>query len=890
MLRLNWNLLRQRLVIFVSIFVFLSACSENINYPERQERAPFKPSQYMPPVITEGAETATQILVKFKSHVGSANRSRALTTAGLSQDAVFSLIPGLTLAEPIEGLTVRQTLENLANDPKVAYAEPDYMLTIAQVPDDPDYVQQYGLNNTGQTGGTANSDISIEAAWDIQTGSADIVVAIIDSGVDYNHDDLSSNIWTNPSEIPGNNIDDDRNGYVDDIRGWNFSANNNNPMDDNDHGTHVAGIIGANANNGIGIAGINWNVKIMPLKFMDARGRGRTSSAIRAIEYAVANGARISNNSWGGGSYSQALFDAIQAANRAGHLFIAAAGNSGRNNDRRVHYPSSYSLPNIIAVGASDDADQLASFSNYGRQTVDLLAPGVSILSTVTNNRYRRLSGTSMSTPFVSGVTALLLARNPDLSVTQTKNALLDNVDVIGAANNTVSGGRLNAFAALSSISSAQPPVNLPTPEPTPTPAPTPTPTPVPNPVPAPTPSVPVDPVINEVIINPTNVVVAIGTSVKLSASGGTAPYTWSVDKPAYASIDPNTGVFTALTEGTVIVTAVDSAGVKSPDHVIQITNMQILPVDFQRMLLSESITLTANGGAAPYQWQVSDPSVVDITVQGVDNSELVLSPLKTGEFQITLTDSAQNVTTSALISVVLEPLILLPEQVNLQPGESLQLQATGGTSPYIWSSSNSAVANVDGGGLVTGVSGGNATITVTDFEEQSQSVIATVSSTLAVNAANTLLGVNDRTQLTASGGDGNYQWTSSDPAIATIDAQGLVTAIAPGIVSMTVSDGFGGTATVTLEVRQLILSSPFTTVNVGDPAFQLTATGGAGNISWSISNAAIASLDQSGLFTPITAGTVTVTATDIDGFSDSVTITINTAIPVNTFGGHHRR
>src|SRR5207249_2153722 len=197
----------------------------------------------------------------------------------------------------------------------------NYLVRADLLPNDPSFPELWGLRNTGQNGGTPGADIHAERAWNVGTGSRTVRVAVIDSGIDYTHPDLAANIWENPGEIPGNGIDDDHNGYIDDVRGWNFVANNNNPMDDNGHGTHVAGIIGAVGNNGIGAAGVDWHAKIMQLKFLGANGSGNLSDAIRALNYAVANGATVSNNSYAGGGYYQAFADAIENARQHGHIF-----------------------------------------------------------------------------------------------------------------------------------------------------------------------------------------------------------------------------------------------------------------------------------------------------------------------------------------------------------------------------------------------------------------------------------------------------------------------------------------------------------------------------------------------------------------------------------------
>jgi len=361
-------------------------------------------------------------------------------------------------------LPVREAIAVYEDDPNIEYAEPDFLLQPAQMaptPNDPGYNRLYGLNNTGQTGGTADADIDAPEAWNTTTGSAGTVVAVIDEGIDTSHPDLQDNLWTNPGEIAGNGVDDDRNSYVDDVNGFDF-ANNDPTVYDPDpvtgtgdeHGTHVAGTIAAAGNNAVGISGVAWDAQIASLKFLGADG-GYTSDAVEAINYAVAEGMPISNNSWGGGGYSQSLRDAIARADTAGHLFVAAAGNGGSdgvgdNNDTTAHYPSNYDLPNVISVAASDSRDVIAPFSNYGATSVDLAAPGVGIYSTVPGNAYASYNGTSMATPHVSGVAALLETQNLFRDDAATKDAILRSVDPkANLTGKVASGGRLNAAAAL---------------------------------------------------------------------------------------------------------------------------------------------------------------------------------------------------------------------------------------------------------------------------------------------------------------------------------------------------------------------------------------------------------------------------------------------------------
>ena len=323
----------------------------------------------------------------------------------------------------------------------------------AEAPNDPLFKEQWALNNEGQNGGKANAHIDALKAWKTTQGTDEVVVAVLDTGVDYSHPDLISNIWFRPDNVP--QYKDDELGTFNDERGFNAIDNQSDPMDDNGHGTHCAGIIGAEGNNDEGIAGINWKVQIMPLKFMGRGGFGTTKDAIEAINYAIDRkragvNIRVISASWGSTANSKALEDVIRAAGEEGILFVAAAGNNGTSNDSSPHFPSNYKLPNVISVASLDRTDQLSSFSNYGATTVHIAAPGRDILSTWLNDEYREASGTSMATPYVSGVAALVLASEPNLSAEKVRERLLKSVDKIDSLNGKVeSGGRLNAAKAL---------------------------------------------------------------------------------------------------------------------------------------------------------------------------------------------------------------------------------------------------------------------------------------------------------------------------------------------------------------------------------------------------------------------------------------------------------
>ncbi len=359
-------------------------------------------------------------------------------------------------------LSIAEAIVRLEASGQVEYAEPDYLLSIDTTPNDPNFGFLYGLNNTGQTGGTAGADINAAIAWDTTTGDSNIIVAVIDTGVQYDHPDLAANMWVNPGESTNpahrnDGIDNDNNGYIDDVYGIDTFNGDSDPMDDNSHGTHVAGTIGAVGNNNIGISGVNWNVSIMALKYLSQSGTGNTSDAIELLTYVYnmkqfhGQDIKVSNASWGGGGFSQSLYDAIELTESAGILFAAAAGNDGTNNDTVAHYPSSYELDSIIAVAATDDNDDAYTLTNYGLTSVDLAAPGVSIYSTIPGDGYGLKTGTSMATPHVAGAAALLWAAKPDLSMLEVKQTLLGTVDLLASMNGiTLSGGRLNISSALS--------------------------------------------------------------------------------------------------------------------------------------------------------------------------------------------------------------------------------------------------------------------------------------------------------------------------------------------------------------------------------------------------------------------------------------------------------
>ena len=403
-----------------------------------------------------------EILVKFKPGV-SLSRIEELTLG--FHDRVEDRIenaPGWQAVDDLDDVDASSTVAQYLALPEVEYAEPNMEIFITDAvdtsllpvhPADPKFEEQWALSNSGQRGGKQGADISAMLAWATTTGDDDVVVAVLDSGVDYTHEDLAPNMWKRPTNVAPYN--DAELGGVDDELGFNAIDNASDPMDENGHGTHCAGIIGAEGGNNIGITGVNWKVRIMPLKFMNAGGYGTTKDAIEAINYVINRkkagvNVRIISASWGSTQKSRALEDAIRAAYENDILFVAASGNATTDNDRRPHFPSSYNVPNVVSVAALDRNDQLASFSNYGLKSVAIAAPGKDILSTWLGNAYEEKSGTSMATPVVSGVAALIVAENPRISVDQLRKRLLASVDPLPALKGKITtGGRINAAKAL---------------------------------------------------------------------------------------------------------------------------------------------------------------------------------------------------------------------------------------------------------------------------------------------------------------------------------------------------------------------------------------------------------------------------------------------------------
>jgi large repetitive protein len=399
--------------------------------------------------MLQGEHAPDRLIVKFKASAAEDTKLDILQKINLKRLRRLPITRMELIALP-PGQTLAQSLAALKNNPNVEYAEPDYIVHTSQqaFSNDPYALNLWGLNNIGQSGGVANADIDLPEAWASYRPSVMLIVAVIDTGIDYSHPDLISQMWINTAEdinrdgkyttADHNGKDEDGNGYIDDVVGWDFANKDNDPMDDNNHGIGVAGVGGRGG------------VKVMALKFLRADGSGYTSDAISALAYAGNKRAFIANNSWGGGSYSQALYDAIYAYRQKSGLFIAAAGNNGVDADSSPSYPAAYNLDSIISVASITNTDAMSGFSNFGATSVDIAAPGSSIVSTLPGNRYGAMNGTSMAAPHVSGVAALVWSQRPTIGLLKIKSILMGSARKTPALQGkTVSGGVVNANSAL---------------------------------------------------------------------------------------------------------------------------------------------------------------------------------------------------------------------------------------------------------------------------------------------------------------------------------------------------------------------------------------------------------------------------------------------------------
>jgi subtilisin family serine protease len=426
---------------------------ESLKYPLVRVEDEFIRSSKGDRLVRQNAMVGDHVMVKLRNPKMTEAELLALLGDGAATVRRRMPASGLWLvafSEPKVDTVPRAITKMSKLKDHILVVEPDHVMSVQATPNDTSFSTLWGLHNTGQSGGTADADIDAPEAWELSTGSQDVVVAVIDSGIDQTHPDLVANLWTNPGEIAGNGIDDDNNGYVDDTRGWDWVNSDNNPNDDNGHGTHCAGTIGAIGNNGTGVSGVCWQVSLLGLKFLNSAGNGFESDGAEAIAYATDLGVTLTSNSYTGTSYTQSMKDVIDEAHEAGILFVAAAGNNASNIDLSPEYPAAYDSPNILSVTATTRTDGLASFSNFAAAAVDLAAPGNEIYSTIHNGGYGLKNGTSMAAPHVAGACALLKSYKPEMTHMEMRELILSTVNPLPAlAGKCSSGGRLNLYNAM---------------------------------------------------------------------------------------------------------------------------------------------------------------------------------------------------------------------------------------------------------------------------------------------------------------------------------------------------------------------------------------------------------------------------------------------------------
>lgn len=672
------------------------------------------------------------------------------------------------------GKPLEEAIRELQDDPDVEYAEPNYIVHTQVVPSDTAYGSLWGMNK-----------ISAPAAWDNSSGNQSVVVGVIDTGIDYNHSDLKANLW------PG--------------RGYNAITGSNDPLDDNGHGTHVAGTIGAAGNNGLGVAGVNWKVQIMACKFMDATGSGAISDAIECLNYfrqQKAAGVNIvaTNNSWGGGGYSKAMYDAINAQRDI--LFISAAGNKGTNNDTTASYPANYQLPNVLSVAATTSSDTLASFSQYGRRMVSIAAPGSNIYSTKLNNTYGYLSGTSMATPHVTGLAALLKAINPTSDWRSIKNLILSGGDrITSLIPKTVTGKRINAFTSLTCQDSR----------------------------------------IFSVMQYPALIQPGVQTtlsalSINCAAPAGPVIVTLSggegitlKDDGIAPDIAAEDGIFTAY---FTPFRTVDSFSFSSPagnESIGDAPAPASAPLVITTTSLSAAVvgapygqTLTASGGTAPYTWSIPAGMLPTGLYLG-SNGSISGTPAVAGSiaFGVKVTDSkGANTSLNFIITVNPAPIAVvtptLPAGAVGSPYNA-GLGATGGKTPYSWYLQSGVLpSGLTLNGATGAISGTPSAVGTFSFTiRATDTLAASASGSYTVQIANFALtnattGYSYYYKLNASGGTAPYFWTvtgGSLPQGMVIDSTGVISGVPSKagsyIFSLKVTDSRGlfGSTTVLLKV-----------------------------------------------------------------------------------------
>ena len=637
-----------------------------------------------------------ELIIKYKDGAGTSASADLHRRHGSQRINEFKAY-GLEHVKVKAGQSLQEAITAFEADPSVAYAEPNYIVHNMVVPYDRYWNNLWGMNRINATD-----------AWDTSIGSPAVVIGTIDTGVDYNHPDLIGNIWTS----------------VDGSHGYNAITYTKYPLDDAGHGTHVAGTIGATGNNGIGVVGINWRVKIMACKFLDSTGSGSITGAIDCLNYFKNQknaGVNIiaTNNSWGGASYSQALYDAINAQRDI--LFVAAAGNNGTDNDTTASYPANYELPNIIAVTATDSVDALATFSQYGRRTVDVAAPGVSIYSTLRNSSYGYLSGTSMATPHVTGLAGLIKAGNPNADWRSIKNIILSSGDsVYSLGTKTLTGKRVNVYNALTCADSrVMSAIRYPSAITIGSPA-----------------------ILSALSINcgsssgPVTVTISSGEGITLNDDG---------ISPDMAAGD---GIFTALFTPTGSVESLVFLSPSGTETIIYLpppVSVTVASLSGATTGVAYSATLTATGGVIPYTWAISAgvlPAGLSLSSSGVISG--TPTTVGTYSFTVKVTDSKSAAATKTLSIVVVAPVAKLAIVTSVLPAATRKvaykqtLSATGGTMPYVWSISSgslpSGLSLIALTGVISGTPRFSGTSVFSVNARDAKGVIVTKSLSIRVN------------------------------------------------------------------------------------------------------------------------------------------------------------
>src|SRR3990172_1356476 len=824
-----------------------------------------------------------ELLVKFKSSASAEAKQKVHDKHG---SKVVKEFPHLRMhhVKVNAELGVIEAMARYQSEPDVEYVEPNYRVAYEGIPNDLRFSELWGLFNTGQTGGAPGADIDAPNAWSITTGSGNVVVAVIDSGVDYTHNDLAANMWINQAEYNGvTGVDDDNNGYIDDLYGINVLNHTSNPMDDNGHGTHVSGIIGAIGDNSIGVTGVNWGVKMLACKFLNANGEGFVDGAIECLQYVRKlkdKGVNIiaTNNSWGSDGYSQALYDAINAQKEI--LFFASAGNKQIDLTGPLsHYPAKYYLPNIVAAMATDKNDDKAWFSNFGRRTVHVGAPGDYILSTLPNNNYDYMSGTSMSTAHVTGLAALIKSQNANRDWIAVKNLILSGGDAIPSmTDKTITGKRINAYGSLTCgnrpvFSALKFPSSL---------------------------TAGVSSTLSALSINceaavgPVTLTTLNGEEVIQLYDGGITP-----------DLAAGDGIFTGKWTPSRIdeaLTFSSSAGTETIAYVLLISTKSL---PFGTTGVAYNQTLTAVGGKMPYTWSVSSGTLP--AGFALDPSTGVISgtPTTTGTstFTVQVKDASAAITARDFSLTVYDPLVVTTQTLTFGTvgvAYSQTLAATGGKASYTWSL---AAGSVLPSGLsldpATGVISGTPTasgpykFTVQVVDANSTTVTQPLSIDVydpIVVSTQTLtfgtVGVAYSQTLEATGGKTLYTWSlaagsvlpgglSLDPSTGVIS--GTPTTAETANFTVQVTDANATTASKAFSIvvyTPLIIStqSPLPWGMTNTPYNQtLAATGGKTSYAWSL---ATGSLLPAGLTLNTAAGMISGTPTAPGAFTFTVQAT----------------